>query len=172
VAPARAGGETRLRHRYTRVSRAGGCLLVPAVRSCSRVAARRGCSPWRSGKTPVAAHGRASGAPQPGRYGLRVTGSALLDGAWIRPFTSSRRRPSLRVLVTEQTFAGGKRADGRLLQPSLYVDAEELVLTMFVTPQPGFQSRSRNPETPVRIALPHPVGTRRLVDGALYDPPP
>ncbi len=78
----------------------------------------------------------------------------------------------LRVLVTEQTFAGGKRADGRLLQPNLYVDAEELVLTMFVTPQPGFQSRSPNPETPVRIALPHPVGTRRLVDGALYDPPP
>ena len=77
----------------------------------------------------------------------------------------------LRVLVTEQTFAGGKRADGRLLQPNLYVDAEQLVLTMFVTPQPGFQSRSRNPETPVRIALPDPVGTRRLVDGALYDPP-
>ena len=74
----------------------------------------------------------------------------------------------LRVLVTEQTFAGGQRANGRVLPPDLYVNAEELLLTMFVTPQPGFQTRSPNPETPVRIALPHLVGPRRLIDGALY----
>jgi hypothetical protein len=36
-----------------------------------------------------------------------------------------------------------------------------------VTPRPGYQSGSRNPETPVRIALPHPVEQRRLIDGAL-----
>ncbi len=74
----------------------------------------------------------------------------------------------LRVLVTEQTFAGAQRADGRVLAPDLHVGAEELVLTMFVTPQPGFQSRAPNPETPARVALPHPVGPRRLIDGALY----
>ena len=48
--------------------------------------------------------------------------------------------------------------------------AEELVLTMFVTPREGFQTRSPNPETPARIALPSPIGPRRLIDGALYDP--
>lgn len=75
----------------------------------------------------------------------------------------------LRVLVTEQTFAGGQRAHARLLAPDLYVGTEELVLTMFVSPAPGFQSRTPNPETPVRIDLPDPVGPRRLIDGALYD---
>ena len=76
----------------------------------------------------------------------------------------------LRVLVTEQTYAGAQRADGRVLAPDLHVDAGLLVLRMFVTPLKGFQSRAPNPETAVRIALPHPVGSRRVVDGALYDP--
>lgn len=75
----------------------------------------------------------------------------------------------LRVLVTEQTWAGGQRADTRLLAPDLHVAAEEVVLTMFVTPRPGFQTRTSNPETPARIALPRPIGSRRLIDGALYD---
>jgi hypothetical protein len=74
----------------------------------------------------------------------------------------------LRVLVTEQTFSGGQRADSRVLSPDLYVDANELVLTMFVTPLPGFQTRSPNPETPVRVKLPQQLGSRVLIDGAVY----
>ena len=75
----------------------------------------------------------------------------------------------LRLLVTEQTYAGGQRAHGRVQVPDLYVDDTRLVLTIFVTPKPGFQVRSPNPETPVRVVLPHPVGERWLVDGALYE---
>jgi hypothetical protein len=75
----------------------------------------------------------------------------------------------LRILLTEQTFAGGRKAGGRVLNPDIHVNESELVLTMFVTPQPGFQMKSPNPETPVRIALPDPVSARRLIDGALYD---
>lgn len=77
----------------------------------------------------------------------------------------------LRILVTEQTYAGGKRADGRVLAPDIHIDADELLLRIFVTPQQGFQMRSPNPETPVRVALAHPVGQRRLIDGAVYDQP-
>jgi hypothetical protein len=73
----------------------------------------------------------------------------------------------LRVLVSEQTFASGQRADGRVLVPDLHMNADQIVLTIFVTPRPGFQAGSPNPETPVRIALPEPVGLRRLIDGAL-----
>jgi hypothetical protein len=73
----------------------------------------------------------------------------------------------LRLLVTEQAHASGKRADGRVLAPDIYSDGDELVLTVFVTPRPGFQNGLPNPETPVRVSLPHPVGPRRLVDGAL-----
>jgi hypothetical protein len=73
----------------------------------------------------------------------------------------------LRVLVTEQTWAGSSRADDRLLAPDLHVAEDELVLTMFVTPRPGFQVRTGNPETPARIVLPCRVGSRRIIDGAL-----
>jgi hypothetical protein len=74
----------------------------------------------------------------------------------------------VRVLVTEQTWAGGKRADSRLLTPDLHVGRDELTLRMFVNPRPGFQVKSANPETPARVLLPTPIGQRRLTDGALY----
>ena len=73
----------------------------------------------------------------------------------------------LRLLVTEQAHASGKRADGRVLAPDMHAVDEELVLTVFVTPRQGFQNGLPNPETPVRVSLPHPVGARRLIDGAL-----
>jgi hypothetical protein len=78
----------------------------------------------------------------------------------------------LRVLVTEQTFASGQRADRRVLVPDIYADENEIVLTMFVKPRPGFQTGDRNPETPVRVALAEPFGTRQLIDGAVaqYSP--
>lgn len=75
---------------------------------------------------------------------------------------------ALRILVREQTFSGSQTAAGRVLTPDLYEDEDELILTMFVKPRPGFQMRGPNPETPVRVALPHAVGSRRLIDGALY----
>jgi hypothetical protein len=75
----------------------------------------------------------------------------------------------LRICVTEQTFAGGRRADGRVLAPDLYESEHEIVLTMYVKPQSGFQMRRPNPETPVRVALTHPVGHREVIDGAVYE---
>jgi hypothetical protein len=74
----------------------------------------------------------------------------------------------LRVCVTEQTYAAGRRADGRVLAPDLYENEHELVLTMYVRPETGFQMRTPNPETPVRVALAHPVGNRKVIDGAVY----
>ena len=102
---------------------------------------------------------------------LRATRDGIRASSWRLDPTHDTNVDDtmLRVLVTEQTFAGGQRANGRVLPPDLHVNAEELLLTMFVTPQPGFQTRSPNPETVIRIALPHPVGPRRLVDGALYE---
>jgi hypothetical protein len=101
---------------------------------------------------------------------LRVTRDGIRASDW-RLDPEHQPEPQdtvVRVLVTEQTWAGGRRADGRLLAPDLHVGSRELVLTMFVTPPQGFQIRSPNPETPARIALPDPIGRRRLVDGALY----
>jgi hypothetical protein len=100
---------------------------------------------------------------------LRATRDGIRASSW-RADPSREVQPEesvLRVLLTEQSIAGGQRADGRVLEPDVYIDLDELVLRMFVTPRPGHQSGSRNPETPVRVALPEPVGTRKLIDGAL-----
>ncbi len=104
---------------------------------------------------------------------LRRTRDGIRASGWrIDPTRGPEPGDSvLRVLATEQTFSGGQRADSRLLAPDLYVDAEELVLTMFVSPAPGFRARTPNPETPACIKLPHELGARRLVDGALYEAP-
>ena len=102
---------------------------------------------------------------------LRVTRDGIRASSWRLDPTHEPRADDtvLRILVTEQMYAGGKRADGRVLDPDLYEDEHELILTMFVTPLEGFQIRSPNPKTPVRVALPQPVGSRELIDGAVYD---
>ncbi|MGA2929594.1 MAG: hypothetical protein ABSG43_27110 [Solirubrobacteraceae bacterium] len=104
---------------------------------------------------------------------LRATRDGIRASSWRLDPTHALEpeQTTLRVLLTEQTYSGAQRATGRVLAPDLHVNAEELVLTMFVTPRPGFQVRAPNPETPVRVALPHPVGSRRLIDGGLYGTP-
>jgi hypothetical protein len=100
---------------------------------------------------------------------LRATRDGIRASSWrIDPTHEIKPQDTvLRVLVTEQAFASGKRADERVLAPDMYGDADELVLRTFVSPRQGFQNGLPNPETPVRIALSEPVGRRRLIDGAL-----
>ena len=57
----------------------------------------------------------------------------------------------------------------RVLAPDLHLDADQLVLTVYVTPRQGYVGGARNPETPIRVELPEPLGLRRLIDGALAE---
>lgn len=98
------------------------------------------------------------------RDGIRASSWHLDQAVELKPEDTV-----LRVCVTEQTFAGGRRAEGRVLAPDLYESEDELVLTMYVKPESGFQMRRPNPETPVRVALAHPVGHREVTDGAMYE---
>jgi hypothetical protein len=109
-----------------------------------------------------AASGAAGSSLRAARDGIRAS-SWRLDPT-LQDLTSESM---LRILVTEQSFSSGQRAEGRVLPPDIYLDDDELVLTVFVTPRPGFQTGARNPETPVRVALPRPLGSRQLLDGAL-----
>jgi hypothetical protein len=124
------------------------------------VAVRR--DPKRRGWTCIAV---SAGRP------LRSTRDGIRASGWRLDPTGEpdAGRHELRVLITEQTWAGGMGAEDRLLAPDLHLGDDELVLTVFVTPRPGFQVRSRNPETPARVALPTPVGRRRVLDGAVYE---
>jgi protein-tyrosine phosphatase len=114
---------------------------------------------WRCTKSGVAKPLRAT------REGIRASSWRLDPTQELTP-----RDTQLRVLLSEQAFASGQSAEGRLLTPELYADGDELVLRMFVKPRPGFQTATRNPETPVRVALAEPLGERRLLDGALLAP--
>lgn len=108
---------------------------------------------------------KSSGRPlRSTRDGIRASSWHLDEAVELKPEDTV-----LRICVTEQTFAGGRRADGRVLAPDLYASQDQLVLTMYVKPEPGFHVRSPNPETPVRVALTHPVGHRELIDGAVYE---
>ncbi len=102
---------------------------------------------------------------------LRATRDGIRASSWHLDEVAEPKPEDtvLRICVTEQTFAGGRRADGRVLAPDLYESAHELVLTMYVKPESGFQMRRPNPETPVRVALARPIGHREVIDGAVYE---
>jgi hypothetical protein len=102
---------------------------------------------------------------------LRSTRDGIRASGWR---TDPSRDPEprdtiLRVLVTEQTRAGGKRAHGRLLAPDIHLTDDELILTMYVTPLKGIKMAASTPETVARVAVPVALGQRTLVDGALYE---
>jgi hypothetical protein len=102
---------------------------------------------------------------------LRAARDGIRASSWrLDPeYEPSPEDTVLRVLVNEQAFASGQRADGRVLPPDVHIDAEQVVLTMFVTPRRGYQTGSRAPEAPIRVVLPEALGSRRLVDGALVE---
>jgi hypothetical protein len=102
---------------------------------------------------------------------LRATRDGIRASSW-RPDPTHEPQPGdteLRILVTERTFASGQSASRRVLEPDLYIDENELVLTIYIKPRPGFQMGARNPETPVRIALAESLLTRALIDGAVAE---
>jgi hypothetical protein len=79
----------------------------------------------------------------------------------------------LRLLVSEQTLAGGKLAYGRFMTPEVFLDDHRALLRLYIKPQDGWQARTRRWETPVLVQLPVPLGEREVIDGAIYfDPPP
>jgi hypothetical protein len=75
---------------------------------------------------------------------------------------------TLRLLVVEQTRAGGRLAYGRFQAPDLYLDESEALLRCFITPLDGWQTGTRPWETPLLVRLPEPLGARQVVDGAIY----
>jgi hypothetical protein len=103
---------------------------------------------------------------------LRVTRDGIRASSWrLDPdFEVTPETRELRILLTEQTMASGKLADDRLLTPEIHLDDGELMLRMYVRPIEGYVGRAQKWETPVIIDLAEPVGSRQVVDGALYEP--
>jgi hypothetical protein len=103
------------------------------------------------------------------RTPLRATRDGIRASSWrVNPYHEpTPESTELRVLMREQGFAAAQFAHGRVLPPEIHLSPEQVILTLFVTPRDGWQNRSKNPETPVRITLPEPLGQRMLIDGAI-----
>lgn len=73
------------------------------------------------------------------------------------------------LLVTEAACAGGRPADGRVTLEHLveHEDRVELVVGVEAPPGDG-QTCQSNPPTPFTVELDEPLGTRSLVDVAVY----
>jgi hypothetical protein len=117
--------------------------------------------------------GRWSALGVSNRRPLRVTRDGVRASSWrLDPdFRLAPDTRELRILVTEQTMSSGALADDRLLTPEIYLDDDELLLRLYVRPIEGYVGRAKKYETPVIIDLPESVGDRKVLDGALYEPP-
>jgi hypothetical protein len=78
----------------------------------------------------------------------------------------------LQILVWELACSGGQPATGRMSPPLAEYEANQLTMTIGVTPVGGGATCPGPPGTPVVVTLPQPLGDRTLLDGHTYPPSP
>jgi hypothetical protein len=117
------------------------------------------------------------------RQGWELTG---FGDCWLRPQLPEGTGPAafrvapgsdlsaetteIEVLVTELACSSGRDASGRVLLPVFVSGAETVTIMFAVATREGAQECPSNPETPVTVELPAPLGGRTLLDGS--DVPP
>jgi hypothetical protein len=73
---------------------------------------------------------------------------------------------SLEVIATERECVSGQEMGDRLLEPQVVMTADEVRVVLAAEPPPGDVATCQgNPETPVTIALPQPLGDREVLEG-------
>ncbi|MEX1169233.1 MAG: hypothetical protein WEE50_03720 [Chloroflexota bacterium] len=76
------------------------------------------------------------------------------------------------ILVREIACSSGQSPEGRILAPTVVVGAEAIAVAIGIVHRPGGQDCQGNPNHPMRLALPEPLGTRVLLDAGRYPPVP
>jgi hypothetical protein len=101
------------------------------------------------------------------RYGLGDLGDAIVALDPDNPLDPGSSQ--VHLLVTEVACAGGEPADGRVALARLVEHEDRVELVVGVEPPPGdAQTCQSNPPTPFTVELDEPLGTRVLVDDAVY----
>jgi hypothetical protein len=72
------------------------------------------------------------------------------------------------LLVTEFACASGELADDRVILERLVEHEDRVEIVVGVEPPPGIQTCQSHPPTPFVVELDEPLGTRTLVDVAVY----
>lgn len=77
---------------------------------------------------------------------------------------------TISALTRERACASGQSPEGRVIAPTI-VSSEDAVLVSVLVRQPaGAQDCPGNPEFPLEITLPEPLGDRQLLDGSELPP--
>ncbi len=79
------------------------------------------------------------------------------------PLTAASAR--INVLVTERACASGQAMGDRLLGPEIVMTEDTVLIAFAATAQRGGQNCPSNPEQPVVVDLPEPLGDRQVFDG-------
>jgi hypothetical protein len=135
-------------------------------------------------------------APDPDGQGFTAMGFALRNGAWridvagscepevVLPAGVSRAEWRLdpafpppaagdrviRILITERACASGQSPEGRVQPPIVVPSQTAMTITILVNQRPGDQDCPGNPEFPIAVELPEPLGGRPLFDGGTFPP--
>ena len=91
---------------------------------------------------------------------------------WIDPGHPAPRATDtiLHLQVLEIECASGRPPVGRVEGPVIRFTETDVEIAVFVRRQPGPQECPGNPALQVDVALPEPLGERRLVDAAVFPP--
>jgi hypothetical protein len=90
-----------------------------------------------------------------------------LDPAFPPPAADDRQ---IHVLINELACASGQSPQGRVLPPIVASGPTAVTIAILVTNRPGGQDCLGNPDFPVVVDLPEPLGGRQLLDGAVFPP--
>lgn len=90
-----------------------------------------------------------------------------LDPAFPLPGAGDRQ---IHVRINELACASGQPPEGRVLPPIVAPSQTAMTIAILVTNRPGGQDCPGNPDFPLTVDLPEPLGGRPLLDGAVFPP--
>ena len=90
-----------------------------------------------------------------------------LDPAFPPPAAGDR---TIHVLINERACTGGKSPEGRVLAPIIAPSPTAMTIAILVNGLPGGHDCPGNPDFPMVVELPEPLGGRPLLDGAVFPP--
>jgi hypothetical protein len=77
---------------------------------------------------------------------------------------------TISALIRERACASGRSPEGRIVEPAIFSSEDAFLISVFVRQPAGSQDCPGNPAVPLEIALPEPLGERRLLDGSEVPP--
>jgi hypothetical protein len=91
---------------------------------------------------------------------------------WVNPAAAAPGPGAMTIsaLIRERACASGRSPEGRVVEPAIFSSEDALLISVFVRQPAGSQDCPGNPAVPLEIALPEPLGERRLLDGSEVPP--